>query len=237
MAKSFSCWAKGKMPSMIDAVIFDVDGVLINSVNIVYGSKVVVLKDYGIDLRTIPDPYNESHKAASAKGLLDVIETHTGNQIDREEFIQKVGKRIYEDLQSSQITADPDLVNFLNELKDNNVPLAISTSNTENSVRNKLELLGIETYFNVVITADDTPKHKPSPEPYLIAMERLGARPSHSIVFEDSVAGVQSGVAAGAVVVGFTQYAEGKNGLPGASLNIDNWKEISYEQLIQILPV
>lgn len=219
---------------MIDAVIFDVDGVLINSVDVAYASKTKVLQEYGVDLAAVPDPYGESHKAASAKVLLEAVQLHTGQTIDKTEFTDKVGQRIYEDLKTNKITADPGLVNFLKELKENNVPLAIVTSNVKKSVHNKLRVLGIENFFDVIINSDDVKNHKPHPEPYLIAIERLDARASNCVVFEDSIAGVQAGIAAGAIVVGFNQYNT-DNSLEGATVNIDSWQEASYVRLLRLV--
>lgn len=220
---------------MIEAVIFDVDGVLINSVEVAYGSKTKVLQEYGVNLADVPDPHGEDHKAASAKTLLEAVESHSGQAIDRAEFISKVGHRIYEDLKKSGVSADPNLVRLLSELRENNVPLAIVTSNAKKSVHNKLKILGIESFFTVIINADDVKAHKPHPEPYLTAISRLGANAANCIVFEDSLAGVQSGVAAGAVVIGFTQYNADKSPLKGATICIDGWGDVSYGELAQLV--
>lgn len=219
----------------VDAIIFDIDGVLINSVEISYLSKVAVLEEYGIDLRSIPDPHGESHKAASAKTLLQSVEAHTQHKIDLEEFIQRAGKQIYNDLKKNISSADKDLIEFLDNLKSYGVPLAVVTSNTEKSANNKLGLLGINDYFKIVINADDVKNHKPHPAPYLTAMRRLNARPSHCIIFEDSLAGVQSGVSAGGVVVGVTKYNSIKKPLTGAIRTIDSWDEVGYDQLCSLV--
>lgn len=115
------------------------------------------------------------------------------------------------------------------------MPLAIATSALRIGVENKLRILGIQAFFDVIITADDTREHKPHPESYVTAMKRLGVDPSRSIVFEDSLADVEAGKAAGAIVVGFIKYSPEKIDLPGVALTIDDWDQIDYEKLNELV--
>lgn len=216
---------------MIEAVVFDVDGVLIDSVPSAHRVKTRLLKEYGVDLEKIPDPHGEQHKGSSSKVLLDAVQEHAGLAIDHKEFSAKASKAIYQDLTDSNICADPGLCHFLNELKENDIKLAIASSGVRRSVENKLKILGIRDFFQVVITANDVTAHKPDPESYLAAMDNLVVDPGKTIVFEDSLAGITAGRAAGATVIGFTQYNDDKPSLKGTALTIDNWGEISLAKL------
>jgi len=73
---------------VIEAVIFDLDGVLIDSVASTYRVKTKALKAYGVDIDVVPDRHGERHKAASLKGLLQAVEKHTGRVIPMTEFSQ-----------------------------------------------------------------------------------------------------------------------------------------------------
>jgi HAD superfamily hydrolase (TIGR01509 family) len=81
------------------------------------------------------------------------------------------------------------------------MPIGLA-SNTERALID-LALTGtpLAPFFDVVVTASDVGRHKPAPDLYLLACERLGVRPSDAVAFEDSVAGVRSAHAAGLTVV------------------------------------
>lgn len=221
---------------MIDAAIFDMDGVLIDSVPSTYRVKSKVLKeDYGIDITLVPDPHGEAHKGGSLITIIAAVKKYNGVEIDESTFIPKVVAGIYQDLQDRGVKADPNLVKFLEELKAHGVAIAVATSATRESTENKLRILGIKDFFRVIITTDDITEHKPHPESYIVAMERLHVLPAKSFVFEDSVQGVEAGRGAGAKVIGVTNYNSDKTSLHGTALNIDNWTQMNYQKLLSLL--
>ena len=216
---------------MIQAVIFDMDGVLIDSVPAGNRARRRVLDAYGIDLDTIPDPMNEGHRGASAKNLLAAVKRHTGAEIKLEEYAQKGLRFIEQDLRAHNVVADPALVSFLQELKRYNVPMAIASSGLRPTVLSKLSVLGIQNFFTAIVTGSEIAKHKPEPDTYIEAARHLGVNPAHCIAFEDSVAGAISAKAAGCKVIGFTRYNNNTNALPGAICNIQDWSEITHQKL------
>ncbi|HHT03725.1 MAG TPA: HAD family phosphatase [Bacteroidales bacterium] len=91
---------------------------------------------------------------------------------------------------------------FLQELKKKNHLTALVTS----SDNHKLEILfsklpEIKSFFDVIISSNDNVKGKPEPDPYLLAAERLNIEPEKCIVFEDAIAGIESGLAARMYVI------------------------------------
>lgn len=86
---------------------------------------------------------------------------------------------------------------FLKELKDRRLPIAVATSSRTKSATVNLGLAGIFDQFDAVITRDDVVNPKPHPEPYLLAARKLRAPPAECLAIEDSHAGVRSAHAAG----------------------------------------
>ncbi|MDD2192338.1 MAG: HAD family hydrolase [Bacteroidales bacterium] len=91
---------------------------------------------------------------------------------------------------------------FLQELKAKNHLTALVTS----SDNHKLEILysklpEIKTFFDVIVSANDNVKGKPEPDPYLLAAEKLNIEPEKCIVFEDAIAGIESGISARMYVI------------------------------------
>ena len=221
---------------MIEAVIFDVDGVLIDSVPSARRLRTKLLAQYGVDFNMLPDPHGEGHKGTSMKDLLKAVRIHHPTvKIDNEQFAEDLVGGMREDLVEHGITADPSLVDLLDELKSHAIPCAITSSALPQSVDIKLNLLGIKNYFQQIITADDVGEHKPSPASYLLTIQRLGVRAENCVIFEDSTPGVQAGVAAGCKVIGFTKYSSSKDQLVNTAKSIGDWKEISYSQLVKII--
>jgi beta-phosphoglucomutase-like phosphatase (HAD superfamily) len=82
-----------------------------------------------------------------------------------------------------------------------------------------------------VITQEHVTKHKPDPEAYVLALEKLNASPEQTVVFEDSNAGVLAGKASGCDVIAIEHDFNGKNDLSGAIANIQSYNEL-HEQLM-----
>jgi len=210
-------------------VIFDVDGVLIDSVATAYRVRSRLLAAHGVSLAQVPDPHHEGHKGGSLKQFLTVIEQHFDIELDRPAFARATLEGVLNELRDTR--ADPDLISLLQDLKRRSVPCAIASSGRSEGVRGKLEILGIRDYFEAIVTADDAARHKPNPEPYLLAAERLGLDSRHCIAIEDSAAGIAAARAAGCSVIGFTRFSDDKRPLEGAELTVDSWSELSYERL------
>jgi beta-phosphoglucomutase len=218
---------------MIKAVVFDMDGVLIDTVELGLRARKKLLAQYDVDLDAVPDPQGEAHRAASSKSLLASVKNHSGIHIDHDEFAKLSREHMREDIQA--ISADPALIAFLEELRLHRITCAIVSSGLREGLDIKLDTLGVGQYFSATITANDVEEHKPRPEPYLYAMKKLNLKPENCVIFEDSLTGVQAGIAAGCRVIGFAQYNPSKAPLPGVVTTIKNWNEINYEKLQRLL--
>lgn len=219
---------------MIKAVIFDMDGVLIDSVQTGLRVRKKLLARYDVDLDVVPDPQGEGHRAASLKTLLTSVQNHYGLHIDPDEFAKLSTEGMYRELQESGTSADPGLTALLEELHKHGVLCAVASSSLRKSVENKLKILGIKRYFSTIVTGSDVELHKPHPDTYLLAMTKLGVQPDDCIIFEDSATGVEAGRAAGCRVIGFTQYNPPEEPLPGVTMTVDNWSDISYNKLLRL---
>ena len=115
---------------------------------------------------------------------------------EKEELFRKVYEKDIKPL--------PGLREFLSSLKKANIPAAIATSAPRSNVDYTLEKTGLEDCFNTILDDSFVEEGKPHPDIYLKAAAALRYDPSKCIVFEDSLAGVQSGKSAGCKVVGLT---------------------------------
>lgn len=93
---------------------------------------------------------------------------------------------------------------FIQLTKQNNIQSGLVTSSSRFSVGKVDEVLNMTPYFEVIVTEEDTQKHKPHPDPYILGLVRFSADKTKTLVIEDSVNGIISGKAAGCVVAGLT---------------------------------
>jgi beta-phosphoglucomutase len=122
----------------------------------------------------------------------------------------------------------PGLREFLDRYRD--VPKALVTNAEPANVSFLLEQAQLRAYFGVVLNGSDVANPKPHPEIYLRAAELLHTEPAACVVFEDSHAGVEAGIAAGMPVVGVsTTYGY----LPGTVLTIDNFKSRELQEWVE----
>ena len=220
---------------MIKAVIFDMDGVLIDTVETGFRVRKRLLAQRGVDLENIPDPQGEGHRAASLKNLLRNVKDHSGIHVDHDEFAELTRKHMRQALHAQGTSADPGLVAFLNDLKDHQITCAVASSSLRESIDIKLDILGIRRYFSVIVTGSDVEEHKPHPAAYTYALQQLHLPPKDCVIFEDSLTGIEAGRAAGCKVIGFTQYNPPEKTLHGVVATVQNWSEITYDKLKRYL--
>jgi beta-phosphoglucomutase len=143
-------------------------------------------------------------------------------------------EKLFRDLYEKDITLLPGLRDFLVKLKAENIPIAIGTSAPRSNVDFVLEKTGLAEFFNVILDESNVDRGKPDPEIYLKVAARLGVPPSRCIVFEDSLSGVLSAEAAGAMVVGVTT-THTREELSHTKLSIPNFVGLVPAELIQPL--
>lgn len=180
------------------AVIFDMDGVIIDSNPFHKISLRQFCEKYGYRLsdgELIRKIYGRTNKEwiASLFGALT-----------REELARygEEKEALFREIYKKDIQPLPGLPQFLRSLQEKNIPVAIGTSAPRSNVDFVLEHTGLEKYFPIILDESDVEHGKPNPEIYLKVAARLGFEPGQYIVFEDSLSGVESARRAGAKVVG-----------------------------------
>ncbi|TDE00860.1 beta-phosphoglucomutase [Flavobacterium hiemivividum] len=173
------------------AFIFDLDGVIVDTARYHYLAWQKIANELKIDF-TIE--HNELLKGVSRVRSLDII-LGLGNveasQEDKNRWlIQKNEEYLSYLVDMDQSELLPGVLTMLQYLKENNQPIALGSASK--NARPILEKTGIRHYFDAVVDGNDVSNAKPDPEVFLIAAKLLNVSPENSIVFEDSVAGVQA---------------------------------------------
>ncbi len=211
---------------MIKAVIFDMDGVLIDSSKYIWESFNKIFKESGFQAN---NSFIKKHTGMSLRDQLEKISTEFGIIYELENFQKKALKTQLE-LMKKILGKDKKLINLIIKIKKMKLKIAVATSSTRVRAKKILKLLGIKKYLNKLVTCESVEKHKPNPDIYLETAKKLRLKPAECIVVEDAVNGVISGKRAKMKVAGLITRFHGKNELnkAGADFVIKSLEEIPY---------
>ena len=185
----------------VKAFIFDLDGVIVDTAKYHYLAWKKIANQLGIDFT---HEHNELLKGVSRVRSLDII-LELGNVKASQEDKDKWLVQKNEDYLSYLVTMDeseilPGVMPILNYLKNNKQGIALGS--TSKNAKPILEKTNIMSYFDAIVDGNDVSNAKPDPEVFLQAAKLLNASNENSIVFEDSVAGIQAANIANMTSVG-----------------------------------
>lgn len=211
---------------MRKAILFDMDGVLVDSEPVITEAAVEALNRFGIPAKA------EDFKPFTGMGEIRFLGGVAG-KYGREyrDEMKQLCYSLYGEIVAEKLKVYEDTVPVLRELKAANVPMALASSADLVKVKYNLDVAGIPfDTFGVVLAAEDVEKRKPFPDLYLRSAEALGYDPKDCVVVEDALSGIQAGKAAGCEVYALTTsfdrqrlLAEGADGV--------------IERLSELLPI
>lgn len=211
---------------MIKAIIFDMDGVIVDSEPIHEKAEMETCREFGIEV-----PKNEAD-GFRGKKLEDIFSYVSQKYGTGKEPIEKMIQRKIE-LYLSYALRDMKLVDgayeFLQELKKNKkYRYALTTSGRKIQQDKILGKFNLSGFFEIMITAEDVNNGKPHPEPYAITVKKLGMQPEECLVVEDSDNGILSAKAAGCQVCGITTtFSKERLKSAGADIVVSDFPELS----------
>jgi beta-phosphoglucomutase len=180
-----------------DAILFDFDGVLADTEPLHYRCWQEILTPYGIELDW--PTYASTCIGISDRLMLAQFCNRASPPVDLDELIARYPAK--RDLFRGLITRELPFFEGCREFLDSLKPyrLAVVSSSGRLEIEPALQCAGLLDRFETLVCGGDVAKHKPAPDPYLLAADRLGAR--RPLVVEDSAAGVESARAAGFDVI------------------------------------
>lgn len=216
---------------MLEAVIFDVDGTLVDSER--DGHRVAfnrAFEEFGLPDRWEPEYYGE---LLHTTGGLHRIDRHLATrgmpEPDRQRLVPELHRRkteIFRELVAGgMLQPRPGVRRFLDELAQDGLRLAVATTGTRDGVVPLIHGLFGEECFAVVITRDEAPVLKPDPSAYVEALKRLALEPDSAIAVEDSRNGLLSATDASLRCVVLVNAYTQDHDLSGADLTMDGFGE------------
>lgn len=179
------------------AVVFDLDGLMVNTEDIFNEVGHVVLQRRGKGMTNELLCLMMGRRAPEA--IRHMIDYHA--LPDTVEALIDETRNLFYEVLGERLATMPGLHELLAHIESLGLPKAVATSSGRKYLEEILDQLDLRRYFQFTLTAEDVTHGKPHPEIYLTAAARLGVEPAEMLVLEDSHAGTTAGVAAGAVVV------------------------------------
>lgn len=184
---------KHEMLKNIEAVIFDLDGSLVDSMWMWRSIDIEYLGKFGIPL---PENLQSQIEGMSFSETAVYFKEHFAIP-DSIEKIKADWNRMAWDKYTNEVPLKPGIPEFLEACKRNGIQLGIATSNSRELVENIAEVHKLRNYFSCIMTGCDVERGKPAPDIYLAVAKALNVSPEYCLVFEDIIPGILAGKNAG----------------------------------------
>ncbi len=215
---------------MIKAVIFDMDGVMVDSEYLWERAETILLSRRNIEYN---DQYRDQivglNQNDSGKLL---IETFSLNESIEKVISERID--ILFELYDNQLKLNTGLINLLEKLKINNFLLAVASSSPKKVVRYVVDKFKLSNYFHAIISGDNAAEGKPHPEIYLKTAQELSTAPKSCVAIEDSINGLISAKEAGMYCIAVPDKRLSQNLFKKADIILCSLDEITISTIKNI---
>ncbi len=210
---------------MIEAIIFDMDGVLVDSEPFHIEIENRLFKLNGIDVSD--EEHLEYMGVATEVMWRKIAERHmlelTVEKLTQQSRTESI--RYFSEL--TEIPVMPGLIDLLEELKQKKYPMAVASSSFPEIIEIILTKTGLRSYFQVVVSSEEAGKSKPEPDVFLLAARKLGIIPWNCLVVEDSFNGIKAAHAAQMSCVAYQSPGVDPRKQEHADVVVKSYKELA----------
>ncbi|MEN3322354.1 HAD-IA family hydrolase [Mariniflexile soesokkakense] len=218
---------------MLKAVIFDMDGVIIESEPLHHYAYYNMFKDVHVE---VSDALYESFTGKSTinvcKEVCDIFKLK-----ETPEYLVSLKRKHFEFVFNN--SPDFDLIegvlNFIKDLHDNGVTLVLGSSATMPSIERIFNRFDLNAYFIAKLSGADLKQSKPHPEIFINSVKASGFKTNECMVIEDSTNGIEAAKGAGVFCIGYDNFHSKNQDYSKADLVIKKFEEINFDKLKQLL--
>ncbi len=213
------------------AVIFDMDGVIVDSEGMHFKTMQDVFAKEGVNLEY--DHFMDIVGHTTTRNIQD-INKWFGRDFDPPEMVKKLHDAFAKELDDNGMDAQPGFFDLVEQLKSKDMPIALCTSSSREEaeymfkfiLKKHPEYITLYDIFDTSVTGQDIKNRKPHPDPYLKAMAGVEENPGDCLVFEDSSLGIASAKDAGCGMCIALRHPYNVNGIGRADFVIDSLVEV-----------
>ena len=211
------------------AVIFDLDGVLIDSELLHARADNQILKETGI---STPDNYFDRFVGWTSKAMWEEIKKDYNIILSAGELMELQMPLKLKLLQESDYKPVPGVTELLERLREMEIPMAIASSSPRQFIEAVIEKIGIKQYFTEWLSGEEAERSKPEPDIFLKVAGLLNVEPDECIVIEDSTSGILAAKRAGMRCIGYRNVNSGNQDLSEADMIVNKIEEIDFTGMI-----
>ena len=215
---------------MIKAIIFDFDGLIIDTESVWYESYKETLKSYQFDL-----PLAEFGECIGSDET--VLNTYFKKNLGESCNVDEIENRAFDIYKTKMSSPEARIgvLDYLQEASEMGFKIGLASSSSKEWVTKYLKELGLLNYFEVIVTRDDVEKVKPAPDLYLKAINDLKIDSSEGIAFEDSLNGSIAAMTAGLKCVIVPNSVTELSSFENYSLRLNSMSEKSLSEVIELI--
>ncbi len=214
------------------AIIFDMDGVLINTEPLHYECWKQTMADEGVDMTY--DVYKQC--IGSTIGyLLELLRNAYGDISDDETLRARMFAKKEAIVQRDGFPPIAGVKEAVRRFHEEGFRLEVASSSAGYYIGRVLDTLDIHRYFECYTSGEEVEHPKPAPDTFVRAMEKLKLKPEDCLIVEDSTNGGKAAAAAGAKCVWFHNPDSGNQQIPHAELEIASWSQENVEKIIELM--
>ena len=184
---------------MIKAIIFDMDGVLIEAKDWHYEALNRALKLFGYQISRYE--HLTSYDGLPTSKKLQMLSVERGLPIGLHSFINEMKQLYTMEIVHSKCKPRFNHEYALSSLKSRGYKLAVASNSIRNTIDVMMEKANLNRYLDLIVSAEDVKNPKPAPEIYVLAMRSLGLNPENCLIVEDNENGIKAAIASGAYVL------------------------------------
>ena len=220
---------------MIKAVIFDMDGVLINSEHLHLRAMNRVLQDLGLKI-TISTKEHDQYVGGRTIDMCYKLKEKYKLNISAQEMEKRKTVQYLKDIATDDgIEPVSGVVDFIKDLHCHGVSMVIASSSIKQVIEIVLDKFNLRQFFSGIVSGDQVEHGKPAPDIFLMAAKLLNMPESSCVVIEDSTHGVHAAKAAGMQCIGFYNPSSGEQDLEGADVIGDDFGTVNFDKINEML--
>lgn len=207
---------------IIKTILFDFDGVVVDSESLHLRALGEVLTNHGI---SYPDDLLGQYVGRSDSAFFQYVIDNLSSEYSHDYLLEQ--KNMLFETIIKELKPIEGFFDFIDDVIKNDIPRAIVTSSSSETLKMVSKIFPFQNYFDIVVCEEDTNEHKPKPAPYLLGIERTKGEKESTLVIEDSVNGIIAGKSAGCIVFGLTSSLPREVLMEaGADMVFDSYEEI-----------